>query len=122
MPQIQLGNDVKMNNGIVLAQRTINSSGTHTLTSTSGPNSGHDAIISVDTETAAGATTINLPTDSSRESGRFFYIHDSTGSANTYNITVSGNGVNINGSSTFVLNENYNSVTIIYNGSTWNII
>ena len=114
MPQISLGNDVKLQNGVVVAYREI--SATTTLTSTSGPNSGLDYMIGVDTDT--NAVTINLPTTSGNgmEAGRMYYVFDLTGNAGTNNITIDPNNASakINGESTAVINVAYNSVTFAY--------
>lgn len=53
--------------------------------------------------------------------GDAYEIKDTTGNAGTNNITVSGNGTNIDGSSMFVLNQPYASVTLTYTGSTWSV-
>ena len=47
MPQIQLGDDVKCSNGLVLSYRTVST--TSTISSTSGTGGTHDYMIGVDT-------------------------------------------------------------------------
>ena len=114
MPQISLGNDVKLQNGVVVAYREV--SATTTLTSTSGPNSGFDYMIGVDTDT--NAVTGNLPTTSENgmEAGRMYYIFDLTGNAGTKNITIDPNNASakISGESTIIINTAYSAVTIAY--------
>jgi hypothetical protein len=63
----------------------------------------------------AGTITITLPATVSKNT---WVIKDSSGAAATNNITIDGNGNNVDGSSTYVLNTNYGSVTI--NGDTTN--
>lgn len=54
--------------------------------------------------------------------GCIFDIKDGDGTASSGNITVDGNGANIDGSSTFTLDINYASYTFVYNGTEWNLI
>ena len=68
----------------------------------------------------ASPRTINLPASPVR--GRKLIIMDGTGSAATNNITISGNGKNINGSASLVISTNYQAKTLIYNGTRWIII
>lgn len=69
--------------------------------------------------TSATANTILLP--ASPVAGQKHTIVDSTGTANIRNITVDGNGKNINQASTFVINLANGSITCVYNGTQWNI-
>jgi hypothetical protein len=75
-----------------------------------------DYLILVDTVAAAVSVTITLPAPTT---SRYIKIKDSTGAAVTYNITVSGGGSNIDGSPTYILNGNYNSVSVISDGTDW---
>lgn len=124
MPQIQLGDDVKCSNGLVLSYRTVSS--TTTITATSGLSATNDYMIGVDT--SSNTITINLPTDSARVVGRTYFIFDKTGNAGTRNITVdAGTNAQINGTLTKVINSNYNSITVCCVDATggserWNII
>ena len=114
MPQVSLGEDVKLQNGVVVAYREVSAS--TTLTSTSGPNSGFDYAIGVDT--SSNAVTVTLPTTSGNgmEAGRLYYIFDLTGDAATNNITIDPNNgsATISGDATLVINTAYNSVTVMY--------
>jgi hypothetical protein len=47
------------------------------------------------------------------------FIADIKGNALSVNLTIDGNGKNINGSSTALINTNYGSVVVIYNGFNW---
>ena len=66
---------------------------------------------------SSGPVTITLP--ASPILGKGYTIADQNGTALTNNITVSGNGFNINGLGSFVLNTNYQLVTVIFNGVNW---
>lgn len=76
----------------------------------------------VDVTTGGAAITAQLV--SSPITGQVYTFKDSTGAAATHNITISGtvSGVNIDGATTSVINVNYGSLTLIYNGTQWNVI
>lgn len=74
-----------------------------------------DHIISIGVIVAPFA--INLP--ASPSSGDVYVVKDAESNAATYNITVFGNGNNIEAASTFVINTNYGKATFVYNGSKW---
>tara|TARA_Y100000592_G_scaffold58458_1_gene91546 strand:+ start:14265 stop:15113 length:849 start_codon:yes stop_codon:yes gene_type:complete len=66
--------------------------------------------------------TINLPAASSN-TGRVLHIKDIDGNANSYNITLDGNGSEtIDGSTTYTITQNRASVTIVCTGVTWAIV
>lgn len=71
----------------------------------------------------AAPFTVNLPS-TGLDNGDEYTIKDATGVAATYNITVAGNGHNIDSASTYVLTANYQSVTVRYNSSlgVWMIV
>ena len=73
-----------------------------------------DALVSVDT---SAARTINLP--ASPQTGEKHIIKDAVGSAASNNITVQGNGSNIDGAASATINVAYGSGTFIYNGTIW---
>jgi|SRR5579885_938214 len=77
-----------------------------------------DDFIPVDSST--GVVTVSLP--AAPALGKGYTIADQTGSAALNNITVSGNGHNISGSGTFVINSNFQSLTVVYNGLNWSVI
>ena len=78
-----------------------------------------DHTLMVDTSTIA--ITLNLPATPTR--GDFYVIKDRNGSASTHNITVSGNGKNIETSGSYTINTNYGFVKVVYNDTDniWNI-
>lgn len=69
--------------------------------------------------TLAAAFTITLPV--SPTVGDFYEIKDITGLLGLYNVTINGNGHNIDGSATFVMSQPYENVKFIYNNSQWSI-
>jgi hypothetical protein len=73
-----------------------------------------------DTAAAAGAFTLTLP--SGANTGVSFRIKDITGSAGFKNVTVAGNGQNIDGSANYVINTAYGGAQFIYSGSQWSVI
>jgi hypothetical protein len=54
--------------------------------------------------------------------GHMVVVKDATGTALTNNITISGNGQLIDGLSSFIINMNYLSISLIYTPSGWSII
>lgn len=71
---------------------------------------------------ASGSTTINLPPTPS--DGQRHVIKDSLGTAGSSNITVDGNGYLIDDSSTALLVNNYEAMTIIFSSvlGRWQLI
>jgi len=61
--------------------------------------------------TTSGAVTLTLP--AAPDDGLYFYIKD-TGNAGTNSITIDGNGNNIDASTSFVINTNYDYTEIFY--------
>jgi hypothetical protein len=74
-----------------------------------------DDFIPVDS--TSGPITINLP--AAPVQGKGYTIADITGHAAANNITISGNGFQIAGSPTVLLNTNYQELTAIFNGTNW---
>lgn len=75
----------------------------------------------------ASARTINLPTaltpGSSPTAGQVFIIKDQSGGAATNNITVTTtNGLLIDGSTTALINTNYGSLTVKFDGTNYFIL
>lgn len=64
--------------------------------------------------------TITL--EASPSTGRTISIKDINGVAASSNITIDGNGNNIDGSSTYVISVNYSSITLVFTGSSWGAI
>ena len=76
-----------------------------------------DGIILVDSSSARTITPLASPT-----TGQKHIIKDSVGSAAANNITITPSGKNVDGAASAVININYGSATIIYNGTEWNLI
>lgn len=68
-----------------------------------------------------GAITIRLP--NAPATGRVIYIKDVLGTANTNSITLTtvGGSVTIDGATTFVMNTQYESVSVVFTGSSYSI-
>ena len=65
--------------------------------------------------------TISLPSTIST-TGRIIIIVDVGGVLSSNNCIIDGKGKSINGSSTFVMTQNYMSITLWYNGTFWSMI
>lgn len=78
-----------------------------------------DTIIGANS--SGGAITLNLPAVVP-SAGWTCEIKDIGGAAATNNITISGNGNNIDGASSIALTTNYSSVSIISNGTNYYIV
>jgi hypothetical protein len=72
------------------------------------------------TDTSSGAVTIDLPAAPTLGHRLRFIDHD--GSWNTTNATVNGNGNNINGSATLVLDIADAWVEVVFNGVEWRVL
>lgn len=70
---------------------------------------------------SGGAITIQLP--NAPTTARIIHIKDTTGSANTNNITVTtvGGVVTIDGSTSYTMNTQYAAISLIFNGSAYEI-
>jgi len=67
---------------------------------------------------ADGGCTVTLP---SGTTGKVFIIKDSIGDATANPITVQGTGSTIDGEPTYVLDSDWASIGLIYNGIEWNV-
>ena len=69
----------------------------------------------------AGTLTIDLP--DAPTTGRIFVIKDSGGDASSNNITVTTDGgvVTIDGGTSFVMNTDYESISVVFNGTAYEI-
>lgn len=76
-----------------------------------------DFVILVD---SSSAKTINLIATPS--TGQTYRIKDNVGSAAANNITISGNGRNIDGAASVSITTNYGSRDLVYNGTQWNVL
>lgn len=76
-----------------------------------------DAVIIVDTSSARTIVPLASPV-----TGQMHTIKDNVGSAATNNITITPSGANIDGSASTTINIAYGSITIVFNGTQWNIV
>ena len=78
-----------------------------------------DCVVVIN-KTVASISNVNLP--SSPPTGLVLTIKDGKGDASTNNIILTPSTGGIDGSGAFTMNTNYGSVTIVYNGTDWNVI
>lgn len=78
-----------------------------------------DDVVVVNKSVGA-ATTVNLPT--SPPTNYAVTIKDGRGDASTNNITITPAAGTIDGASSLVIYINYQSITLVYNGTQWNAI
>ena len=71
-------------------------------------------------KTVGAATQVNLP--ASPATGRVLIVKDGKGDAGSNNITVSGNGKNIDGAASVTISSNYGVSRVVYNGTQYNVI
>jgi hypothetical protein len=100
--------------GSLSLKRSIASATPYNATST-------DCYIGV---TLTGATkTVNLPAVASVGIGRELTIKDESGDCASYNIIIDASGGElIDGSLTYTMNANYQSTTLICNGTSWSVV
>ena len=89
------------------------------VVSTSGnPTIATTTTFEIINNTVPAATTVTLP--ASPGTNEIATVKDGAGNAQTYNITVSGNGKAIDGLSNQVIRTNYGSANFVWNGTQWN--
>jgi hypothetical protein len=64
-------------------------------------------------------TTITMPAEPVENEKHF--VKDVLGVAQSYNIIINGNGNNIDGAATYVMNTNFAGVFLFWNGTTWSL-
>lgn len=74
----------------------------------------NDGFIGVDTSVARTITLVASP-----DFGQLYRIQDITGSGGTNNITIAGNGKLINGVSSLIIDTNFGSAELVYDGVAW---
>jgi len=96
-----------------IIDRVVSVSSTHTIASI-------DQYTTYLLDSTSAAFTVNLPSAATVGAGRKYRLKDSAGKAGTNVITIDGSGSEtIDGQTTYKLNENYESVTIVSNGTNW---
>lgn len=66
-----------------------------------------------------GTVTITLP---AATTGKVFIVKDAVGDAQTNPITILTTGSSIDGLASYILNINWSSATLVYNGIEWNVV
>ena len=67
-----------------------------------------------------GVFTVNLPLG--QTAGKVFFIKDFAGVAAGNNISVSGNGNNIDGAPSQTITTNYGALQVVWSGASWAIL
>lgn len=80
-------------------------------------NPPYTADTRTDVISSVGSGTIYLPASPTK--GQQITILDHDGDAELFTITVNGNGKLINGENEGIINTNYGSITVVYNGYNW---
>lgn len=70
-------------------------------------------------KTAGAASAVALPAG---VSGQVFVVKDGKGDAAANNITITPAAGTIDGAATNVISTNYGKVSLLYNGTQWNVI
>jgi trimeric autotransporter adhesin len=78
-----------------------------------------DYYISVNT--SGGAITVKLP--NAPTTGRVFVIKDNSGNANANNLSITtvGGSVTIDGATTYTISQNYGSITVVFNATSYEV-
>lgn len=120
--------DVELTGGaisnVTLTDVTINGTATarteRVITASGGVTVASDDYVITMNKTVSQITTITLP--ASPSTSRSIIVKDDKGDAGDFNITLDGNGKNIDGQSTYVIDADYGAVELIYNGTEWNVL
>lgn len=118
------GSNITISNGPGSITINANAGGILDITSLDNTDSPYvvlatDEYLSCDV--SLGVLTIRLP--DAPTTGRVIYIKDSSGNANSNNISVTtvGGVVTIDGVTTYTMNQNYQSISVIFNGSSYEV-
>lgn len=102
--------EIKLTGGGVSFKSLHSQTGTVTLTV-------EDMYVGCNT---AASVTINLPAAATAGQGKMYIIKDETGQALTNNVTITPNGSEkIDTGSNYVIANNFQSITLVCNGSNW---
>ena len=121
---ITAGNNITVTNGAGTITIAANGGGELNITSLDDTDSPY-TVLSTDEylscDVSSGTLTIDLP--DAPTTGRVVRIKDSTGNAATNNISVTtaGGVVTIDGVTTFTMNTNYESISVIFNGTSYEV-
>lgn len=114
------GTGISITNGA--GSITIAATGTTTLTYTTVNTTPYVVLLTDDflgVDSSGGPIQINLP--NAPATGRVWVIKDTTGSANTNNITVTtvGGVVLVDAAATYVMNTQYSAINVLFNGTKY---
>ena len=111
----------------------LRADGTWTAPSASSPlhtvrvvtAAGAVTVLSTDTvvivrKTAGAATTVNLP--AAPAIGKYYYIKDGKGDANTNPLTIVPNSGLIDNAANYVMNWKDGALTVCYDGTQWSVL
>lgn len=98
----------------------ITLSGSASISVADTPYALPDTIFIVFVDSSGGAVTVNLPAAVAQD--RHVVVKDLSGNAAANNITVGGNGNNIDGAASKVINTNYGVYWITGNGASWSLL
>lgn len=106
-------NSINLETGVAFSTYTAVNTTPYTVLAT-------DVHLGVDS--SGGIISIELP--NAPAAGRIFSVKDSTGSAATNNITVTtvGGAVNIDGATSYVMNTNFQAISVIFSGTAYEVI
>lgn len=71
-------------------------------------------------DTVGGARTVTL--HATPDSGQWITIYDRNGNAAANNVTINGNGNNIDGAASTTISINYGAISMFFDGNNWKII
>jgi len=108
--------DARNANSIIIDNLVVGSSFLTIRTITADPTF-TDADYHFKVDATSGVVTVTLPT--TNITNRIFVFTKSDGMSN--NVTIDGNGNNINGAATQILVSQYESITIHFDGTDWSI-
>lgn len=100
------------------------SSSVITITALDNTDSPYTVLLSdyyMSCDTTSGVLTVNLP--NAPTTGTVFIVKDSAGTADTNNITITtvGGVVTIDGATTYVMNTEYESASLVFNGTSYEV-
>jgi hypothetical protein len=79
-------------------------------------------VLRIDTVAIGAAVAVNLPAVAAVPAGKVYEVKDATGSASTFNITVSPAAGTIDGAATAVIRSSYGCLKVISDGANWKIL
>lgn len=109
--RVDANQTVYQNAGQIVKVRVVTAAGSVTVAT-------NDYVVEVN-KTAGAATTVNLPAG---VTGTTYRIKDGKGDAGTNNITVTPAAGNIDGAATKVINTNFGSIDVVYDGTQWIVL